>query len=193
MQPSQMYPNLMSAAGPTSTAASQPPVGGAMPQDPSGQEKASPQEIKELQDFIKMIEGEMQKADAVRQAGTMADFNARKQMLGEIFNEIAKQGVDLTNQQSVAMFLTKLQSTNPDIASGFVMAIEHLIQESPSGGQGTFAPHPPQQQAASASPGGLNPQQIKEIKSVKTHNIPQRALLIQSPPENPWTSPASSY
>jgi len=208
MNPTSMYPNLMSKSGQSPTGGSTLPPDQGTPQLPtttpdpsqvqsdiSSQDMATPEQIQELKDFIATIEEELKKADATHKAGKDADFQIRSQLLNQLFAEMEKQGVDLTSQQSVAMFLTKLKATNPDIANGFIMALEHLMGEQDQGSAAESKKPTVDMISPNATPPDvpLTPNEIKQIKGVKTKNILEKDKIIQSPVEEPWYNPASAY
>ena len=132
---------------PTQTAPADPSQGA--PTDPSqdvqptpgGDQPVSEQQKQALLDMINEIRVKLGKFHAVSFASKNKIEAVRSSILKQVFEKLQLAGVDLTDKDSVANFLAKLQQTNPQLAANFEKAMNMLL-----GGEGMQgAPQDPTQ------------------------------------------------
>ena len=117
---------------------------------PDGSQPVSDQQKQALLDLIGQIREKLSSLGATKFASSNKTESFRRDLLKQVFEKLQMAGVDLTDQQSVATFMAKLQQSNPELAQGFEKAMEVLLGGT-EGGQ--FAT--PQDPNAQADPGVL--------------------------------------
>ncbi len=118
-----MDPQALS--GPIPPATGTPPVDAAP--SPGGAAMASPQQKQELMDMIGMIEGKLGEVNAAMISGKNVSEQARMDALKNVFSIMQKNGVDLTDPQSVAAFLDKIKQQNPEFSEFLEQILDHLL------------------------------------------------------------------
>src|ERR1035437_9011451 len=126
-----------------------PPVTPPMPPQgaPTTDQTVSPEQKQTLLDLIGQIREKLSSFNATKFASSNKTESMRRDLLKQVFDKLQLAGVDLTDRQSVADFMTKLQQQNPQLAQGFEKAMEVLLG-GPNGGQ--FAT--PQDQSGQVDP-----------------------------------------
>ena len=170
--------------GPVPAMPEQPPIDPTqiIPEDPSqvapeGQVApeasagVSEEERQALLDMINTIREKLGSFNATKFAGEGKVEKMRSALLQQVFEKLQLAGVDLTNQESVAAFLAKLQQTNPELAANFEKAMEVLL-----GGSGM--PGSPQDSTESLDLGippqnNMNNENPNEQADQTIQNIPQ--------------------
>lgn len=117
------------------------------PATDGGDQPVTPEQKQTLLDLIDQIKEKMKSFGATSFAADNKTESMRRDLLRQVFERLQRAGVDLTDRQSVADFMTKLQQQNPQLAQGFEKAMEVLLG-GPEGGQ--FAT--PQDQSGQVDP-----------------------------------------
>lgn len=163
--------------GPTPTDPSQLPP---MPADPSqappegapdGNQPISPEQKQTLLDLISKIREKLGVFNALSFANKNKLESTRSAILKQVFEKLQLAGVDLTSRDSVAAFLAKLQSDNPELAAAFEKAMETLL-----GGKGMEgAPQDPTQSMDLGIPqqNNMNNQNPDEQTTQAPQDLPQ--------------------
>lgn len=94
-----------------------------------GQQPITDEQKQELQTLIDQIRGSLDGAQGATLSGATDDEDARRSALKEVFMAMKMAGVDLTNPESVAQFITKLKEMNPDLAALFEESVNELLGE----------------------------------------------------------------
>ena len=117
------------------------------PEDPTqvapegGDQPISEQQRQTLLDMKNEIRVKLGKFHATSFASKNKIEAVRSSILKQVFEKLQLAGVDLTDKDSVAAFLAKLQQTNPELATNFEQAMNVLL-----GGEGMQgAPQDPTQ------------------------------------------------
>lgn len=166
----------MIPGGPVPAMPEQPPIdpsqilpeGQVPPAEGTG---VSEEERQVLLDMINTIREKLGSFNATKFAGEGKVEKMRSALLQQVFEKLQLAGVDLTNQESVAAFLAKLQQTNPELAANFEKAMEVLL-----GGSGM--PGSPQDSMESMDLGmheqnNMNNENINEQTDQTNQDIPQ--------------------
>ena len=104
-----------------------PMPGGESPMPGPGVEMVGEDKKQELLAIIEDIKGKMGEANASAFASENM-FNVKKsEAVEQVFNILQEAGVDLSNPESVNMFLEKLREENPDMAILFEEALDQLF------------------------------------------------------------------
>lgn len=94
-----------------------------------GEEMASPEQKQQLLDMIDGIKGQMGNLDVTRKAGEDKLNRTKQEMLRRVFEILQLAGVDLSVQDSVAGFLEKLRTENPQLAQWFEESMNIFLGE----------------------------------------------------------------
>ena len=125
--------------------------GGQVPGDPS-QELATPAQRQELLDMLAATEEKMREL----QTGKFRSSNelevARIETLKQIFIMMQESGVDLNDPASVASFLDRLRSANPEMAQTFEATLEDLLGDNEPAETQMGMSEPPSMEANEAIP-----------------------------------------
>jgi hypothetical protein len=127
MDPNQIQPGVMPQQP------MQPPMeasGGVMP-PASGGEPVTDQEKQALIDIIAKIKAKLGDLTAYSFAAGNKSDRTRRDLLRQVFEKMQLAGVDLTDQQSVADFITRLRESNPELADMFEKSMEVLLGGNP--------------------------------------------------------------
>jgi hypothetical protein len=97
-------------------------------QDPAaGGAPISQAQRQELLDLLEKIKGQMKTLEATRFASSNKAEISRKSVLKQVFERLQASGIDLSNRESVAAFIAKLQQLNPELASMFEKNMDALL------------------------------------------------------------------
>lgn len=119
-----------------------PPQPSVQPISPAGvgeqqPELATPEDRQQLMDLVSKVRGKLSEVNTARFVSDNTTAEYRRGFLKEIFALLQKAGVDLEDRASVAEFLDRLRSQNPELASMVEEAIDRLLGvEEPSVTQG---------------------------------------------------------
>lgn len=116
-------------------------------QDPNvmpGQEFVSPEEREQLVQLLEATREKMAGLQTAEFAGANSRDAAKLDVLRELFSMMQSAGVDLTSQESVAQFLEKIKSSNPNMADDFEAALDELLGDETVDNMdmGTQSPNP---------------------------------------------------
>ena len=118
-------------------------------------EVVTPEEKQVLLQLIKTIQSHLQALHATNFASQNKTEVLRRALLQEVFQKLQLAGIDLTDRQSVAKFMTSLQQQNPTVAANFEKAMGALLGPMTGGG---FATPQPQQPDQAGDPNEINTQ-----------------------------------
>lgn len=107
-----------------------PPMGGAPgmpPQESDDNRPITDEEKKTLMTIIQQIKSGLKNFDASNFAAKQKIDIYRAQTLKEVFDELQGAGVDLTSRESVASFIQRLQTQNPELATIFEKSMASLM------------------------------------------------------------------
>lgn len=90
-----------------------------------------------LLDFIQQMKAKLGSLSAVRFASGNKTELLRRDLLKQVFEKLQMAGVDLSNKESVAAFIMKLQENNPELATMFEKAMDALLGGQNGGAFGT--------------------------------------------------------
>jgi len=104
---------------------------------PGGVPSTSPDQQKQvLLDLIKQIRGKLSSLKALGFATDNKTENMRRELLRKVFERMQMAGIDLNDRQSVADFIERMRSINPELAQIFEEAMNIMLGDE-SGGMNT--------------------------------------------------------
>ena len=106
-------------------------------QDVSSPAMATPEQRQQLLDLIGVIRQKLGDFNAVQFAGKNKTEQVRRDLLRQVFEILQTAGVDLNDRESVAAFLEKLRSQNPQLAEWLESSMNILL-----GGENTGSATP---------------------------------------------------
>lgn len=129
---------------------------------------ASEEQRQELLNMIKQIQMKLGSHSANSFASKNKSDQSRRSVLKQVFEKLQMAGVDLSDKESVAMFIEKLRQENPELADMFEKSMDVLL-----GGQIGDEPIVPQDPTALMDL-GLAPQNNMNNININTNEtIPQ--------------------
>lgn len=106
-----------------------------------GGEVATPEQKQEVLDMIEAVRSKLGNYGANKFANDNKLDAIRSSLLKQVFEKLQLAGVDLSDRNSVAMFIAKLKQQSPELAEDFEKAMNVLL-----GGEGVpSAPEDPTQ------------------------------------------------
>lgn len=89
--------------------------------------EVTPEQKKALIMLLQQVQAKMQNFHATNFAAKNKVEGLRRDLLKQVFQKLQLVGVDLTDRQSVAAFLSKLQDQNPELAKQFEDMMSALL------------------------------------------------------------------
>lgn len=127
MDPTQIQPGGDPSAMPPAPGGNEMPPQGAPA--PGGDQPVSDEQKQALLQIIQQIKSKIGTVSATTFAANSKTEKHRHELLVEVFQELQSAGVDLSDRDSVAQFMSELQATSPELAANFEKAMEALLGE----------------------------------------------------------------
>jgi len=98
------------------------------PIDQTQEGEMTPEEMKaDLQQLISKVDSKYQNFNSLRDQEKSSDKDMREKILNQVFETLAKSGVDGSDPQQLNTFLEKIKTTSPELYQFFSEAITSLM------------------------------------------------------------------
>lgn len=149
-----------------------PPSMQGQPSSGQDQQVVSPQEKQVLLDLIQKIHEKLSNVRAQDFAGKNKIELIRRELLKQVFSKLQLAGVDLTDRQSVADFISNLRQQSPLLADRFEQAMAALLGDPQGGGFAT----PQMQPSMDSEPATSDPSSGVNMNINQNENQPDQTV-----------------